>query len=87
MPLLHASDACFCGLRDFIAKKRRHSVQLLLRIAVTCGNVAALRVRMMALRVRRPCGMPLCQRQRCTRVCFAAHRLRFEVVPEQKAVP
>ena len=87
MPLLHASAACFCRLRDFVAEKRRHSVQLLLRVAVTCANVAALRVRRMALRVRRPHRVPLCQRQRCTWVCFAAHRLRFEVVPKQKAVP
>ena len=37
-----------------------------------------------ALRVRR---MSLCQRQRRTRICFAAHLLRPKMVPEQKAVP
>ena len=75
--LLHACDACFCCLRDFIAQKRRQSVQLLLQKAVTCRDVAALRVRRMSL----------CQRQRCTRICFAAHLLRSEVMPEQEAVP
>ena len=50
----------FCGLRNFVAQQRGHCIQLLLRIAMGQACAAALRVRSMALGIRRACGVPLC---------------------------
>ena len=79
--------ACFCGSCNLVAERRGHRIELRLCIPAACACAAALRVRSVALGIRRPCRVQPCRGKGWTGGRFATDWLRPEMLPKHARVP